>query len=94
MGFVSDEGSQAYLDAYDETLVLAPIHLEEPTCRSGTRCTWPSRCRSAPSTSSVLAEVTPPVLVLHGKHCSSTMWFDLLPTLATTHRAPSRGLPG
>ena len=85
MGFVSDQGRRAYLDAYDEALALAPTHLEEGDIQTPFGSTH------------IISAGHPdgaPLLVLHGKHCSSTMWLDLLPTLVSTHRAHLVDCPG
>jgi pimeloyl-ACP methyl ester carboxylesterase len=78
MGFVSEDGRRAYLDAYDETLALAPVEL------TSTDLATPFGSTHVISAG---PDDAPPVVVLHGKHCSSTMWLDLLPSLATTRRA-------
>ena len=77
MGFVSDEGRRAYLDAYTETLELAstPLVMTEVTTPFGVT-----------HVTSAGPDDAPPAVVLHGKHCSSTMWLDLLPSLVRTHR--------
>jgi pimeloyl-ACP methyl ester carboxylesterase len=85
MGFVSEDGRRAYLEAYDETLELAPLALvtaDLPTPFGTTHVATAGRTDA------------PPLVVLHGKHCSSTMWLDLLPTLVTTHRAHLVDCPG
>ncbi len=78
MGFVSEDGRRAYLEAYDATLALAPIDL------TSTDVATPFGMTHVVSAGPVDA---PPLVVLHGKHCSSTMWLDLLPVLTKTHRA-------
>jgi pimeloyl-ACP methyl ester carboxylesterase len=77
MGFVSEDGRQAYLDAYDETLALASVHCEQADVQT------PFGTTHVISAGRVDAA---PMVVLHGKHCSSTMWLDLLPSLVVTHR--------
>ena len=77
-GFVSDDARLAYLEAYDSTLALASVPLDTtdiPTPFGTTHVASAGRPDA------------PPLVALHGKHCSSTMWLDLLPTLMTSHRA-------
>src|SRR5947208_13386161 len=78
MGFVSADGRQAYLDAYDETMALTPVDY------TTAELTTPFGVTHVISAG---ADDAPPLIVLHGKHCSSTMWLDLLPTLVRSHRA-------
>jgi pimeloyl-ACP methyl ester carboxylesterase len=77
MGFRSDAARRAYLDAYDATLALSPTPLEArevDTAFGTTHVAIAGR------------DDAPPLILLHGKHCSSTMWLDLLPTFTKTHR--------
>jgi pimeloyl-ACP methyl ester carboxylesterase len=78
MGFVSEDGRRAYLEAYDETLALAPVEL------TTTEVSTPFGVTHVASAGRADA---PSVVILHGKHCSSTMWLDLLPTFVIAHRA-------
>ena len=77
MGFVSEDGRRAYLEAYDETLALAPVEL------ATTEVSTPFGVTHVASAG---PHDAPPAIVLHGKHCSSTMWLDLLPSLISSRR--------
>jgi pimeloyl-ACP methyl ester carboxylesterase len=77
MGFRSEGAQRAYFDAYDTTLALSPTPLESTEVattfgKTHVAFTGP--------------DDAPPLLLLHGKNCSSTMWLGLLPTFERTHR--------
>ena len=77
-GFVSDDARLAYLEAYDSTLALAPVRLDTIDIETAFGTTHVASAGQPDA---------PPLVVLHGKNCSSTMWLDLLPTLIVAHRA-------
>ena len=77
MGFRSDAARRAYLDAYDATLALSPAALESRQVETAFGTTHVAIAGR---------DDAPPLVLLHGKNCSSTMWLDLLPTFTKTHR--------
>ena len=77
MGFRSPAAQRAYLDAYDATLATSSAVLESRQVQTTFGTTHVAIAGR---------DDAPPLLLLHGKNCSSTMWLDLLPTFTTTHR--------
>jgi pimeloyl-ACP methyl ester carboxylesterase len=77
MGFQSDAARRSYFDAYDATEALSPVPLEAATVATPFGSTHVTVAGSVDG---------PPLVMLHGKHCSSTMWLDLLPGLVATRR--------
>ena len=78
MGFRSPRGdARVNLDAYDATLALSPAPLESRQVGTAFGTTHVAIAGR---------DDAPPLILLHGKQCSSTMWLDLLPTFTKTHR--------
>jgi pimeloyl-ACP methyl ester carboxylesterase len=77
MGFRSPAAQRAYLDAYDATLATSSAVLESRQVQTVFGTTHVAIAGR---------DDAPPLVLLHGKHCSSTMWLELLPTFTTTHR--------
>jgi pimeloyl-ACP methyl ester carboxylesterase len=74
--FESDEAREEYYRLYDEAVALSPVPVEE------------SDVRTSFGTTHVLTAgdpSKPPLVALHGKSISSTMWLPLLPALTVTH---------
>ena len=74
--FKSDEARAEYYHLYDEAIALSPVTVEE------------SDVRTSFGTTHVLTAgdpSKPPLVALHGKAISSTMWLPMLPVLTATH---------
>jgi pimeloyl-ACP methyl ester carboxylesterase len=77
-GFASADAERSYLEAYDAALALSPVPLETidvPTAPWGSTRVYACGPSGAP-----------PLVALHGKFLTSTMWLDLLPTFTASHR--------
>jgi pimeloyl-ACP methyl ester carboxylesterase len=74
--FKSDGARAEYYHLYDEAIALSPVPVEE------------SDVRTSFGTTHVLTagdSSKPPLVALHGKAISSTMWLPMLPVLTATH---------
>ena len=74
--FKSDGARAEYYHLYDEAIALSPVPVEE------------SDVRTSFGTTHVLTAgdpSKPPLVALHGKAISSTMWLPMLPALTATH---------
>jgi pimeloyl-ACP methyl ester carboxylesterase len=74
--FKSDEARAQYCRLYDEAVALSPVPIEE------------SDIPTSFGTTHVLTAgdpSKPPLIALHGKSISSTMWLPMLSTLTATH---------
>ena len=75
-GFKTDEARAEYCRLYDEAIALSPVPVEE------------SDVETSFGTTHVLTAgdpSKPPLVALHAKSFSSTMWVPLLPTLTASH---------
>jgi len=87
-GFISDDAKREYLAAYDKTVSLSPLEVESVDVETPFGTTHVLAAGPADA---------PPLVALHGKWASATMWLDLLPTFTATHRTylvDSVGEPG
>ena len=74
--FKSDEARAEYYHLYDEAIALSPVTVEESDVRTSFGTTHVLKAGD-PS--------KPPLVALHGKAISSTMWLPMLPVLTATH---------
>ena len=75
-GFKTDKARAEYCRLYDEAIALSPVPVEE------------SDVETSFGTTHVLTAgdpSKPPLVALHAKSFSSTMWVPLLPTLTASH---------
>ena len=75
-GFKTDAARAEYCRLYDEAIALSPVPVEE------------SDVETSFGTTHVLTAgdpSKPPLVALHAKSFSSTMWVPLLPTLTASH---------
>lgn len=75
-GFKTDTARAEYCRHYDEAIALSPVPVEE------------SDVETSFGTTHVLTAgdpAKPPLVALHAKSFSSTMWVPLLPTLTASH---------
>jgi pimeloyl-ACP methyl ester carboxylesterase len=75
-GFKTDAARAEYCRLYDEAIALSPVPVEE------------SDVETSFGTTHVLTAgdpAKPPLVALHAKSFSSTMWVPLLPTLTASH---------
>jgi pimeloyl-ACP methyl ester carboxylesterase len=75
-GFKTEEGRRAYVRLYDEAVALSPVPVVESDVATSFGATHVV-------TAGDLSK--PPLVALHAKAMSATMWVPLLPTLTATH---------
>ena len=75
-GFRSAENRAAYCRLYDEALAASTVSVEECDVETSYGLTHVLKAGS---------RAKPPLVALHAKSFSSTMWLPLLPVLADTH---------
>ena len=76
-GFRTDDARRRYVEAYDRVLAVSPVPLTELDLATPYGDTHVIAA-GAPD--------LPPLIALHGKVVSSTMWIPLLDTLTASHR--------
>jgi pimeloyl-ACP methyl ester carboxylesterase len=76
-GFKTDEARTTYCRLYDAAVALSPVPVDQTDVEGRFGVTHVLTAGDP---------AKPPLVALHGKAMSSTMWLPLLPTLASSHR--------
>lgn len=76
-GFRTPEGEAEYIDAYNATLALWPVHFDSQEVNTRWGLTHIIVCGPTEA---------PPLLLLHGMNLSATMWFPNVAELAHRYR--------